>query len=80
MKYKESPKIVCGVEEEYRESTGRKIKVLRSDNRGEYKNDLFLRLCRNESIVRHFTVRETLQQNGVAESVTVPVIIDPKLT
>jgi len=40
-------------------STGRKIKVLRSDNGGEYKSDPFLKLCRDEGIVRHFTVRET---------------------
>ena len=49
-------------------STGRKIKVLRSDNRGEYnKSDPFLKLCRDVGIDRHFTVRETSQQNGVAE-------------
>ena len=44
-------------------NTGRKIKVLRSDNRGEYKSDPFLKLCRDEGILRHFTVRETPQQN-----------------
>ena len=48
-------------------STGRKIKVLRSDNGGEYKSDPFLKLCRGEGIVGHFTVRKTPQQNGVAE-------------
>ena len=48
-------------------STGRKIKVLRSDNGGEYKSNPFLQLCRDEGIERHFTVRETLQQNGVVE-------------
>ncbi|KAH9762567.1 hypothetical protein KPL70_000851 [Citrus sinensis] len=47
--------------------TSRKIKVLRSDNRGEYTSDPFLQVCQNESIKRHFTVRHTLQQNGVAE-------------
>ena len=42
-------------------STGRKIKVLRSDNGGEYKSDPFLKLCRDEGkIDRHFNVRETL--------------------
>jgi len=46
-------------------STGRKIKVLRSDNGGEYKSDPFLKLCRDEGIDRHFTVRETPQHNGV---------------
>ncbi|KAJ8771862.1 hypothetical protein K2173_027039 [Erythroxylum novogranatense] len=47
--------------------TGRKIKTLRSDNGGEYKSDPFLEVCQDEGIVRHFTVRETPQQNGVAE-------------
>ena len=39
--------------------TGRKIKKLRSDNRGEYKSDPFLQLCREEGIERHFTIRGT---------------------
>ncbi|KAH9670812.1 Integrase catalytic domain-containing protein [Citrus sinensis] len=47
--------------------TDRKIKVLRSDNGGEYTSDPFLQLCQNEGIKRHFTVRHTPQQNGVAE-------------
>jgi len=48
-------------------STGRKIKVLRSDNGGEYKSDPFLNLCHVEHIERYFTVRKILQQNGVAK-------------
>jgi len=47
--------------------TGRKIKVLRTDNGGEYKSDLFLEVCQDCGIVRHFTVRKTPQQNGVSE-------------
>ena len=47
--------------------TGRKIKVLRSDNGGEYTYDSFLQVCQNEGIKRHFTVRHAPQQNGVAE-------------
>ena len=47
--------------------TGRKIKVFCSDNGGEYKSDPFIQLCKNEGIVRHFTIKETPQQNGVAE-------------
>ena len=47
--------------------TGRRIKVLRSDNGGAYTSDPFLQLCRDEGIVRHFTVRETIQQNGMAK-------------
>ena len=45
--------------------TGRKI--LRSDNGGEYKSDPFVQLCHDEGIERNFTVRETSQQNRVAE-------------
>ena len=41
-----SPRIICGVEEEFREKHERKIKVLRSDNGDEYKSDPFLKLCR----------------------------------
>jgi len=29
--------------------------------------DPFLKLCRDEDIDRHFTVREAPQQNGIAE-------------
>ena len=47
--------------------TGRKIKVLRSDNGTEYRNDQFSIFCKKEGISRHFTVRDTSQQNGVAE-------------
>ncbi|KAH9657090.1 hypothetical protein KPL70_022912 [Citrus sinensis] len=44
-----------------------KIKVLRSDNEGEYTSDPFLQVCQNVGIKRHFTMRHTPQQNGVAE-------------
>ena len=47
--------------------TGRKIKVLRSDNGTEYRNDQFSIFCKKEGISRYFTVRDTPQQNGVAE-------------
>ncbi|KAH0645603.1 hypothetical protein KY284_033487 [Solanum tuberosum] len=46
---------------------GKKIKCLRIDNGGEYKNDLSQKICEENGIVRHFTVRNTPQQNGVAE-------------
>ena len=47
--------------------TERKINVLYSDNGGEYTSDLFMQLCHDEGIKRHFTVTEISQQNGVAE-------------
>ena len=39
--------------------TGRKIKVLRSDNGGEYTSDPFKEYCQDEGFVRHFTVSST---------------------
>ncbi|KAL4360887.1 hypothetical protein GQ457_04G022640 [Hibiscus cannabinus] len=47
--------------------TGRKIKYLRSDNGIEYTDSQFQRFCEDHGIQRHFTVRKTPQQNGVAE-------------
>ena len=47
--------------------TGRKIKCLRTDNGGEYRSDPFMKICADEGILRHFSVRNTPQQNGVAE-------------
>ena len=46
---------------------GRKVKRFRSYNGCEYKNDPFIQICQGEGIVRHFTVRDTPQQNGVAK-------------
>ena len=43
--------------------SGRKIKCLRTDNGGEYKNDLFQKICEENGIVRHFIVKNTPQQN-----------------
>ena len=47
--------------------TGKKIKRLRSYNGIEYTNDPFMKVCEEEGMVRHFTIRKTPQQNGVAE-------------
>jgi len=57
-----------------KKNTGRKIKVLCSDNGGEYTSDSFLQLCHDEGIERHFTVRETLQQNGVAKRMNMTLL------
>ena len=55
-------------------NTGRKIKVLQSDNGCKYKSNPFLKLYRDEGIDRHFTVRETPQQNGVAERMNMTLL------
>ena len=49
--------------------TGRKIKVLHSDNGNENTSDPFLQQCRDKGIERHFIIREVPQQNGVAERI-----------
>ena len=38
--------------------SSRKMKYLRTDNGGEYKNDLFQKICEENGIVRHFTVKK----------------------
>ena len=47
--------------------TGLKIKRVRSDNGGEYKDNRFRELCANNGIKMEKTVPMTPQQNGVAE-------------
>lgn len=47
--------------------TGRKVKILRSDNGREYVNNEFDQFLRVEGISRQLTVPHTPQQNGVAE-------------
>ena len=46
---------------------GKKIKVLRLDNGGEYTSHAFDEFCRQEGIRRQLTVPYTPQPNGVAE-------------
>ena len=43
------------------------VKVLRSDNGGEYASDKFTKFCANKGILHEFTVPYCPQQNGVAE-------------
>jgi hypothetical protein len=47
--------------------TGKKIRVLRSDNGGEYTSKEFMDFCAGEGIRRELTVPYNPQQNGVAE-------------
>ncbi|KZV56298.1 hypothetical protein F511_00295 [Dorcoceras hygrometricum] len=47
--------------------TGKKIKKLRTDNGLEYCSTEFKDFCKQEGIVRHYTVPNTPQQNGLAE-------------
>ena len=45
----------------------RKIKILRSDNGGEYTSKEFVSFCRDVRIKRELTTPYNPQQNGVAE-------------
>ena len=46
---------------------GRKLKVLRSDNGGEYVSRRFIEYLKSEGVTNELTVPKTPQQNGVAE-------------
>ena len=59
MTQEQSLKFVCEIEDAYGEDTGRKIKMLQSNNGGEYTSDLFLQLCQNEDIERHHSSKNT---------------------
>jgi hypothetical protein len=48
-------------------ATEKKIKILRSDNGGEFISNPFKDLCKESGIKREFTVSYNPQQNGVAE-------------
>jgi hypothetical protein len=54
--------------------TGRKIKVLRSDNGGEYTSTEFRDFCTQEGIRRQLTVPYNPQQNGVAERKNMAIV------
>ena len=47
--------------------SGRKLKVLRSDNGGEYVKSEFIQYCVDASIQMQHSISYTPQQNGVAE-------------
>jgi transposase InsO family protein len=47
--------------------TGKKIRVLRSDNGDEYTSKEFMDFCAGEGIRRELTIPYNPQQNGVAE-------------
>jgi transposase InsO family protein len=47
--------------------TGKKIRVLRTDNGGEYTSKEFMDFCAEEGVRRELTVLYNPQQNGVAE-------------
>ena len=47
--------------------TGKRVKVLQSDNGGEYTSDKMAKFCADRGILQKFTPPYTPQLNGVAE-------------
>ena len=47
--------------------SGRKLKILRSDNGGEYVKSKFIQYCKDAGIQMHHSIPYTPQQNGVAK-------------
>ena len=47
--------------------SGQKVKILRSDNGGEYTGQAFREYCSKKGIIQQFTNAHTPQQNGKAE-------------
>ena len=43
------------------------VKIIRSDNGGEYTSTNFANYLRKEGIKQEFTIKKTTEQNGVAE-------------
>jgi hypothetical protein len=54
--------------------TGKKIRVLRSDNGGEYTSKEFMEFCVGEGIKRELIVPYNPQQNGVAERKNMAIV------
>jgi transposase InsO family protein len=52
----------------------RKIKILRSDNGGEYTSKEFVNFCKDVGIKRELTTPYNPQQNGVAEMKNITIM------
>ena len=51
-----------------------KIKILRSDNGGEYTSKEFVNFCKDVGIKRELTTHYNPQQNGVAEKKNITIM------
>ncbi|GKA19937.1 putative ribonuclease H-like domain-containing protein [Tanacetum coccineum] len=63
----ETSKILKKFIKEIENLVDRKVKIIRSDNRTEFKNKVMDDFCREKGIKREYSVARTPQQNGVAE-------------
>ena len=57
----------CEWKSEVEKSLGQSVKVLRSDNGGEYTSDEFKKYLKVQGIKHEFTIPKNPEQNGVAE-------------
>ena len=70
LKTKESEEVLSKFKEfkaQVKNLSGKRIKILRSDNGGEYTSTEFNDFCKEAGIRRELTVPYNPQQNGVAE-------------
>jgi transposase InsO family protein len=63
----EASSAIKGIQAAVEKECGRKLRVLRTDNRGEFTVAEFAAYCADEGITRHFSAPYTPQQNGVVE-------------
>ncbi|GKE52319.1 putative ribonuclease H-like domain-containing protein, partial [Tanacetum coccineum] len=63
----ETSKILKKFIKEIENLVDRKVKIIRSDNRTEFKNKVMDDFCREKGIKREYSVARTPQQNGMAE-------------
>jgi transposase InsO family protein len=63
----EASSAIKGIQAAVEKECGRKLRVLRTDNRGEFTAAEFAAYCADEGITRHFSAPYTPQQNGVVE-------------
>ena len=47
--------------------TGQKLKCLRTDNKGEFKSEEFVKFCRERGIQCEYTAPYSPKQNGIAK-------------
>ncbi|GJX70877.1 putative ribonuclease H-like domain-containing protein [Tanacetum coccineum] len=63
----ETSEILCNLIIGLEKQLNHKVKIIRCDNRTEFKNYVMNEFCSKKGIKREFSVARTPQQNGVAE-------------
>jgi hypothetical protein len=71
----EASSVIKRIQAVVEKECGRKLRVLRTDNGGEFTVAKCATYCADEGITRHFSVPYTLQQNGVVERRNQTVVV-----